>query len=103
MPQQLNQVSLIELALTATTVSSALTSEQTFIVPGLKLNDFVTVQKEGTAQTGLGLVNARVSAENTLAITFMNANAGTEVVPTTAAKYKIRVERPSDYKTGVQT
>lgn len=102
MSVQTPNTTFIEKALTFTTVSSALTSEQTAVVPGLKVKDFVTVIKP-TAQTGLGIVNARVSAENTLAITFMNANAGTAVVPTTADKYLIRVERPTEYESGVQS
>lgn len=102
MSHKINNVELIEVALTATTVSSALTSEQTFTIPGLRLGDYVSVSKN-VAQTGLGIVNARVSADNTVAITFMNANAGTEVVPTTAGTYKLRVERPTDYKTGFQS
>ena len=91
----------IAVALTATTVASALTSVQTFTVPGLKTGiDHVSVAF-ATAQTGLGIVNSRVSADNTLEITFANVNAGTEVVPTTAGTYFIRWERFEHNDSGV--
>lgn len=47
------------------------TSEQTFTVTGLTTTDIVTVNKP-THTSGLGIVNARVSATDTLAITFIN-------------------------------
>lgn len=47
------------------------TAEQNVTVPGLKLGDIVTVNKP-TAQAGLGVVGARVSAADTLSITFVN-------------------------------
>lgn len=49
-------------------------AEQTTTVPGLRVGDVVTVNKP-TAQAGIGVVNARVSAADTLAITFMNSTA----------------------------
>lgn len=51
------------------------TAEQTFTVPGLKTGDFVYVNKPST-NAGLGVAGARVSAANTLAVTFVNATAG---------------------------
>jgi len=50
-------------------------SEQTFTVNGLKTSDFVMVNKP-TETTGVGIGNCRVSAANTLAITFTNATGG---------------------------
>ena len=56
------------------TVSANSTSEQNVNVPGLELGDFVYINKP-TAQAGLGVVNCRVSAKNTLSITYMNTTA----------------------------
>lgn len=56
-------------------VAAATSAEQTFTVTGLATTDKVIVSKP-TATAGVGIVNARVSAANTLALTFMNATAG---------------------------
>lgn len=56
-------------------VAAATSAEQTFTVTGLTTSDKVFVIKP-TATAGVGIVNARVSAADTLAITFMNATAG---------------------------
>ena len=63
------------------------TAEQTFTVPGLEVGDTVLSINKPTAQAGLGIVNWRVSAANTLAITFINAT-GASITPTSEA-YKI--------------
>ena len=55
------------------------------------MGDKVSVAKP-TTQAGLGIVNARVSAANTLAITFMNATAGA-IVPTASETYQVSVIR----------
>lgn len=71
------------LTLTPSSVSANTTSEQTFTVTGLKTADFVMVNKP-SHQTGLGVVNCRVSAADTLAITFMNTT-GSSITPTSEA------------------
>lgn len=63
-------------------VANIVTVEQTFTLNGLKVGDFVAVSKP-TTDAGLGVAGARVSAANTLAITFVNptaapVNAGSE-------------------------
>jgi len=50
------------------------TAEQTVTVAGLKVGDRVIVNKP-TAQAGIGVAGARVSAADTLAITFVNSTA----------------------------
>lgn len=55
-------------------VAAAGTDEQTFTVPGLRTTDGVYVVKP-THTAGIGIVNAKVSAANTLALTFVNATA----------------------------
>lgn len=52
-------------------VGANTTDEQTFTVVGLRQQDIVTVTKP-THTTGLGIVGARCSANDTLAITFIN-------------------------------
>lgn len=82
---------VISVALTPVAVAQATTAEQTFTVNGLLLGDHVSVSKI-TAQAGLGIVNARVSAANTLAITFCNIPSGGNITPT-AETYHVLVSR----------
>jgi hypothetical protein len=72
--------------------SAATTAEQTFTVNGLLPGDFVSCNKP-TTQAGLGIVGCRVSAANTLAITFLNTTASA-ITPTAAQVYLILVARP---------
>jgi len=68
-------------------VAANTSAEQTFTVSGLTTSDHVTVNKP-TAQAGLGIVGARVSAANTLAITFGNFTAAA-ITPTASETYKV--------------
>ena len=65
--------------LTPTSVAANTTAEQTFTVTGLVAGSPVWVNKP-SAQSGLGIVGVRVSAANTLAITFSNSS-GSAIVP----------------------
>lgn len=56
-------------------VAANTTAEQTFNVPGLKLGDVVTAVKP-TNTAGITVGNVRVSAVDTLAVTFGNHTAG---------------------------
>src|SRR5712691_6459698 len=56
-------------------VAANTTAEQTFTVTGLAVGDVVISVNKPTAQAGLGIVGWRVSAANTLAITFSNNTA----------------------------
>lgn len=72
------------------TLSAVLTitsAEQTIACPGLNVGDFVEVNKP-TAQAGLGIVGARVTAKDTLGITFMNTTVGS-ITPTASEIYKV--------------
>ena len=75
------------IALTPTEVAAWAVAEQTFTVPGLHTDMFVKVQKP-TGQAGLGIVGARASAANTLAINFIN-NTGNGITPTAAENYSV--------------
>jgi len=68
--------------LTPAAVSAGAPAEQTFTVSGLATTDTVTVNAPGAA-----VFNARVSAANTLAVTFMPPAAGSYTPP--AGTYRI--------------
>ena len=64
-------------SLTPVAVAANTSAEQTFTVSGLLGSGFDVVIVNGPAPTaGTGIVNVRVSADNTLAITFANFTAG---------------------------
>ena len=84
--------SVISVTLSPALVAINTTAEQTFTVNGLRVGDHVAVVKP-TAQAGLGIVGSRVSAANTLAITFSNNTAGT-ITPTASQVYLVLVSRP---------
>lgn len=79
-------------------VATITTAEQTFTVNGLKVGDFVYVNKPSNT-TGVGIVNARVSAANTLALSFMNTTAGS--VDPASESYSILWLRPESSQAGV--
>lgn len=83
---------LLGVTISPAAVAANTTAEQTFTVTGLQVGDVVSVNKP-TAQAGLGVVGARVSAANTLAITFSNNTAGS-LTPTASEVYVVNVVRP---------
>ena len=84
--------SVISVTLSPAAIVLNTTAEQTFTVNGLLPGDMVLVNKP-TTQAGLGIVGSRVSAANTLAITFSN-NTGSSITPTAAQTYLVLVSRP---------
>jgi len=64
-------LNIVKATLNPEEISANTTEELTFTVAGLKTTDRVWVSKPSHT-TGVGVVNARVSAADTLAITFMN-------------------------------
>lgn len=82
---------VISVALSPAEVAANTSAEQTFTVNGLAVGDHVAINKP-TAQAGLGIVGARVSAANTLAITFGNFT-GAGITPTAGEKYAVLVSR----------
>lgn len=75
-------------ALTAST-----SVERTYTVPGLIVGDVVTVNKPSHT-AGVVIGNARVSAQDTLALTFGNLTAGTPSLPASEV-YLLQVDRHS--------
>lgn len=87
------KIGSFNVTLSPVSVANATSAEQTFSATGIGLltTDLVLVQKP-TAQAGLGIVGSRVSASDTLAITFMNATSAT-ITPTASESYTIGVFR----------
>lgn len=82
---------MFNITLSPVAVANATSAEQTFAVTGLLTTDFVAVSKP-TADAGVGVVNARVSASGVLALTFMNSTTAT-VTPTASQVYTLFVAR----------
>lgn len=60
-----------QVTIDAASVAANTSVQQTFTVLGLKVGDFISIQKPSTS-AGLTVTNPRVSADNTLALTFGN-------------------------------
>jgi hypothetical protein len=69
------RVDVITQTLTPVAVAAAVCAEQTFTVPGLLTTQFVEIVGAPTGNATAS-VGCRVSAANTLAITFCNPTAG---------------------------
>src|ERR1700761_6469106 len=87
---------IYQLTLTPSSVAANTTAAQTFTFKGLNASlHFVSVSYTSAAQAGLGIANARVSATDTLEITFINATAS-PITPTAGGLYNLLVAR-SEY------
>jgi hypothetical protein len=84
---------IFSVTLSPTSVAPNTVAEQTFASTGIGLltTDQVSVSKP-TTQAGLGIVNVRVSAADTLAVAFINATAAT-ITPTASEVYVVEVNR----------
>lgn len=77
----------------ATQVAANTTSELTTTVPGLQIGDIADLYLvSGPMTTGLQIANVRVSAANTLAVTWANNTGAPVTVPT--ATWNANVTRP---------
>ena len=72
--------------LTPTSVAANSTSEQTFTITGLTTNDIIAINKPSHT-TGIGIANVRVSAVDTLAVTFINTTGGGITPPSEYYKF----------------
>lgn len=82
-----DRFNLFAVTLSPASVANATSAEQTFTVLGLQVGEWVSVNKP-TAQAGLIIGGSRVSAANTLAITFGNLTSAT-ITPTAAEVYTV--------------
>jgi hypothetical protein len=84
---------LCTLSLTPASVNATTAAEQTFPVPGLQVGDQVSAIELQAAWTSLtSIVGARVTAANTLGISFANGTGGSLTPP--AGTYLLEVNRP---------
>jgi hypothetical protein len=73
---------VMQIALTPAQTAANTTLEQTFTVPGLQAGDQVSgLTYLGALTVAVDFVNFRVSAANTLAITFANGTGGALTFP----------------------
>jgi len=93
--------SVFYVTLSPAEVAANTAAEETFTVSGLKVNDHVSVNKP-TSQAGLGVVGARVSAADTLAINFGNFTSNA-ITPTAAENYTVLVSRPESLSSGIKS
>jgi len=78
-------------------IAAATTAEQTVTVPGVLPGDYIEVTKP-TLSAGVGIVNARVSAANTVAVQWVNATAAAVDPP--SETYQAWVFRPEKTTAG---
>ena len=80
--------------LTPVAVAGSTAAEQSFTVPGILVGDILDINCAVAQTAGLGIVNVRVSAANTITIQFANSTAGS--LTPTAGQYVINVGRPEN-------
>lgn len=87
------KLGVFNLTLSPVAVAANTVAEQTFSATGIGLltTDAVDISKP-TTQAGLGIVNCRVSATDTLAVAFVNATAAS-ITPTANEVYTVSVTR----------
>lgn len=83
---------VVSTTLTPVAITTITAAEQTFTIPGLQVGDQVTVSPQ-FAWTGLtSIAGTRVTAANTLGISFVNTTAGSLTPP--AGIYLLEINRP---------
>lgn len=92
-------MSVISVALSPAQVAANTTAEQTFTIPGVRAADKVMGVSKPTAQAGLGIVGWRVSADNTVGITFSN-NTAAGITPTAGQTYDFQLLRLESSQAG---
>jgi hypothetical protein len=84
---------LLQLTINPASVAAVTTAEQTFTVNGLRASDIAISASMLTASAGLGIAGVRVSAENTLALTFVNPTAG--AIDAASGLFNVLIARPN--------
>lgn len=92
-------LSVVSVALSPSIVAANTTAEQTFTVPGVLASDMLVEVNKPTAQAGLGIAGVRVSAANTVGITFSN-NTASGITPTAGETYKFMLARADSTQAG---
>jgi hypothetical protein len=73
-------------------VATITTAEQNVTVTGVKVGDIVIAVNKPTLTAGVGIVNARVSAADTVSVQFVNPTAGS--VNPASETYTFVIARP---------
>ena len=80
-------------SITPVSVAANTTAEQSFTIQGLQIGDFIDIYCYNQPQTaGIGIVNNRVSAANTLQVGFCNTTAG--ALTPVSGQYYLSITRP---------
>lgn len=80
-------------SLTPAAVAANTTAEQSFTnIPQVDVEDMVVAVNKPTAQAGLGIVGARVSAAGQISLTFSN-NTAAPITPTASETYLFTVAK----------
>lgn len=85
-------IGLAQVTFDPAAIATITTAEQSMTVQGVQLGDFVFVSKP-TVTAGFGIVNARVSAANTVSITAVNPTVGS--IDPGSETWTVLVVRPS--------
>jgi len=88
----INKLQVVSVTLSPAIVAANTTAQQTFTLNGLLTTDVIVAVEKPSHQAGLGIVGWRVSAANTVAITFSN-NTGSGITPTASEVYDITIGR----------
>ena len=88
------------LTLSPALVAANTTAEQTFTLPNIRTTDMIVGVSSGAPQAGLGIVGMRVTAANTIGITFIN-NTASGITPTASTAYQIEWVRPDSVQNSV--
>jgi hypothetical protein len=84
---------LLQVTLTPVLVTTVTAAEQSFTIPGLLIGDQISdVSYLGAWTVAVSVTNYRVSAANTLSISYYNGTAGSVTPP--AGTYLVEVNRP---------
>ena len=82
---------IFAVSLTPAAVLANTTSEQSFTIQGLQVNDLVNVNINGAQTAGIIIANCRITAANTVAISFGNITGGT--LTPVAGSYAFTLDR----------
>lgn len=88
-----DKMGVVQLSINPASVASNSVVEQTFTVLGLRVGDQVMLTKP-TVTPGFGIIQARVSATDTLAVQFANVT-GSSIDPSVQTNYTLIWFRPT--------
>jgi hypothetical protein len=72
----IKSIMAVQVVFDPASVATATTAEQDVTVPGVAVGDIVLCVNKPSLTTGVGIVNARVKAANTVSLQFVNPTAG---------------------------